>query len=212
MEALQKRSSGLLALVGIGLLCGCARINGDPFWISSDQHEVTLHDRVYALGDTRYDLKAENLPFAFTLNSGTYDFGCYRHEWGCGCLDSVLTVQSVFQFEIRQLGCDIGSIFQVSNGVFRLIRQGDDVSHIELRYSPYDDSVQSSLKDVELGIKAVGAWMQIICFPPSGVSISIREPKKYGAVMVLRFKRQEPQLQLVIQSIEGVSFYRYPWL
>ena len=206
------KTSVMLLSLGMIVLCGCARINGDPFWISCDQHEVILHDRVYAFGDSHYDIADGNLPFMFTLTSGTYEFGCCCHELGSPRHDQVLTAKSILRFEIRQSSDDIGSVFLISNGVFRLIRHGDDISQMEVRCTPNDTNVKNSLITLGNGIGIIGNWLSIICVPPSGFSIKIHRPGVHGTVIVGYFKRQKETAQLVIQSLDNMNLYRYPWL
>ena len=195
-------SDCLIALCCLYGCCGCSCINGDPVWLSEDQKNVSLRDVVYSRS-VEYPLGKDNFPFVFQLQQGTYEFGLKER------IDSAV----VLRFEIGRGKGVPGFVFQLNDGVLRLVREGEGASRGEIRHSPRVEDVRYSLDEVKVGLEAKGKILRICCFPPRGFSLHLHEIGSYGTAIVVRGdgKSKDPNW-LVVNELKNAQFFRYPWL
>jgi len=69
--------AGCVVALLVGVMGGCAYLNGDAMWLGEAQKGVSVSNTLMTLIITEYDFKEGNLPFAFTCEPSrtSYEFG-----------------------------------------------------------------------------------------------------------------------------------------
>ena len=203
-----------IAIGAVGLcLSGCASETVE------NRQEIQLHAGTsLSRSSEEYRFATNNLPFAFRfdLREGNYEFGQHRMIMGSGLQKDVVTTNAVFRFELKGYADDPGSLFVLSNGVLRLVRQGDMEGHLRMSA---DSNKELPLEELKTEVDATGKWLGLCFYRSNTFTIDIKTPGMMGAIIGAKFKipqGKEGQCTFIVHEMTGLRLFRYfrppcPW-
>lgn len=193
------------------MLSGCAYLNGDAMWLSTNQKDVALYKRFPAFGDVEYSFHEDNLPFCFNLY-GYHEFGHLGHTAGLpdSSRGGYIATNSVLRFSVENTKPEVRVEFFVSNGVVQVVGCKGQECRVECRKGvlPNDStpiSMDKRWRESALGrLLSVGVWH-------SGCSIQLHRLGEYGIVYNYTFPPSDDgHTKLFISEIKNLRWFHWP--